>query len=679
MLVLNLHQAKQFLEALHARLGDLGSTGFIEVRGKREGEELSFRRFYQCVADLVADMKGWPPDQNYWVGVAPRKSNRGGKKEDCLALTACFGDVDVGTAGHKAATKYKDKASALAVIERFPLRPSILVDSGGGFQPYWLFREPVSLTNGHFARLERINKGLSLALGGDVGVTDAARILRLPGTYNMKLAGNPRPVKILWHEPDRLYDLAELSRYEVKPKGKRESIREGAAAGAALGSGDYVSYARAALGYELAELARTHERSRNRNNRLNQAAFSLGRLIGAGFLDRRSVEAALYGVALHIGLGEAEIRATIKSGIEAGIKEPRDIPEKEPKAKGGQKAQDIPHGKQDETQEQSKNSWKANFQLEKTETDHSAIHFISAAELETIEFPDRKEIVKDILPEGYVLLGARPKKGKSWIALGLGVSVSSGGCALGKADLKVAKGKVLYLCLEDKLRRAKKRLKKILGGEPFPEDLILAERWPRLDKGGFEALGEWLKEHSDCRMVVIDSFTKIKPPRPKHIDPYDFDMAVGGALQNLAQKYRICLLMIYHTRKSAADDPLDEIMGSTGIAGAADAVLVLKRGRGEADGTLSIAGRDVEELELALKFHKQVGIWELLGAAEEYTKSKERQEILQILKENGPLTPMQVSGFLGKNYGNVKTLMWKMANKGQEIKSVNGKYEILKK
>ena len=48
MLVLDPHQAQQFLETLHARLGDIRGPAFIEVRGKREGEELGFRRFYQC-------------------------------------------------------------------------------------------------------------------------------------------------------------------------------------------------------------------------------------------------------------------------------------------------------------------------------------------------------------------------------------------------------------------------------------------------------------------------------------------------------------------------------------------------------------------------------------------------------------------------------------------------------
>ena len=88
---------------------------------------------------------------------------------------------------------------------------------------------------------------------------------------------------------------------------------------------------------------------------------------------------------------------------------------------------------------------------------------------------------------------------------------------------------MLYLALEDKLRRTKKRLEIILGDAPFPEDLILAENWPRLDKGGLEALQEFLKEHSDCRLVVVDSYSRIKPTRPKNSDPYDFDMAWGSA------------------------------------------------------------------------------------------------------------------------------------------------------
>jgi len=84
----------------------------------------------------------------------------------------------------------------------------------------------------------------------------------------------------------------------------------------------------------------------------------------------------------------------------------------------------------------------------------------------------------------------------------------------------------------------------------------------------------------------------------------------------------------------------------------------------------------VEEQELALKFHPQEGMWELMGDAAEYAKSRQRQEIITLLRENGPKTPKEIAEALGKNHSNIKALLWKMAN-DQEIKSVDGKYETL--
>jgi len=306
------------------------------------------------------------------------------------------------------------------------------------------------------------------------------------------------------------------------------------------------------------------------------------------------------------------------------------------------------------------------------------IRFVSGRELEALDFPEPVWIIPNILGEGYIILAGRPKLGKSWLGLCLAVAVATGGYTLGKTELRATQGKVLYLGLEDKLRRLQKRLKQILGDSPFPDDLLLAESWPRLDKGGLEALQDFLKEHDDCRLVVIDTLAKVRPPRQKNIDPYEHDAAVGGALQGLAHQFRVSLLVVTHTRKSEAADVLDEVSGTTGITGAADAIMVLKRGRGKADGTLTLAGRDIEEQELALKFHPDEGMWELMGEAAEYALSEQRQEIIQILRENGPKTPKELADLLDKKPGNIKKLLWTMA-KVQEIKSVNGRYELFKK
>jgi hypothetical protein len=61
----------------------------------------------------------------------------------------------------------------------------------------------------------------------------------------------------------------------------------------------------------------------NRNDTLNKAAFALGQLVGAGLLDRRSVERELTDAALSVGLGRVEIARTIASGLNAGGRRPR--------------------------------------------------------------------------------------------------------------------------------------------------------------------------------------------------------------------------------------------------------------------------------------------------------------------------------------------------------------------
>lgn len=86
-------------------------------------------------------------------------------------------------------------------------------------------------------------------------------------------------------------------------------------------------YGQAALASELARLSAAVEGERNDN--LNRSAFSLGSLVAGGELDKGQVAAALLAAAISIGLPEAEARATIKSGLDAGAMEPRTAPKGE--------------------------------------------------------------------------------------------------------------------------------------------------------------------------------------------------------------------------------------------------------------------------------------------------------------------------------------------------------------
>src|SRR5580704_865543 len=86
------------------------------------------------------------------------------------------------------------------------------------------------------------------------------------------------------------------------------------------------AYAEAALAQECAKLAGT---TSGRNNQLNASSFAMGQLADAG-LDRQDAEERLFIAAQANGYvakdGAAAARATIRSGFDAGVLQPRSIP-----------------------------------------------------------------------------------------------------------------------------------------------------------------------------------------------------------------------------------------------------------------------------------------------------------------------------------------------------------------
>jgi len=72
------------------------------------------------------------------------------------------------------------------------------------------------------------------------------------------------------------------------------------------------------------------------------------------------------------------------------------------------------------------------------------------------------------------------------------------------------------------------------------------------------------------------------------------------------------LLVNHHDRKASAEDFVDSVSGTHGLAGAADTIVVLTRDRQETAGLLKVTGRDVAEGEYAVQF-KDGAVWELDG------------------------------------------------------------------
>ena len=83
-------------------------------------------------------------------------------------------------------------AMAIAHVAQLSPAPSVIVASGGGFQCFWLFDKPFMLiTDADRKRAIDLQKRWVNFVGGDPGVCDIRRVLRLPGSINHKKAYAP--------------------------------------------------------------------------------------------------------------------------------------------------------------------------------------------------------------------------------------------------------------------------------------------------------------------------------------------------------------------------------------------------------------------------------------------------------------------------------------------------------
>lgn len=309
----------------------------------------------------------------------------------------------------------------------------------------------------------------------------------------------------------------------------------------------------------------------------------------------------------------------------------------------------------------------------------------TVAEVLARDIPPARWAVRDLVPEGVSLLVGAPKVGKSWLGLQFGMCIADGS-PLWHGREPEAAGDVLLLALEDNDRRIQSRAGKLLEAradvderghlvrKPDCTRLHYATTWPRMDAGGIEQLSEWLTEHPDARLVVIDTLGRFRPPESARASAYAQDYKIGELLKPLADRHGVAILLLHHNRKAAAADVLETVSGTQGLTGSVDALLILRRERGQMDAALYVVGRDIEhELDHALKFDAPTCTWSSVGSVAEAQMSRERAEVLEFLQDSGPASPREIAEGVDRTGGAVRRLLGKMVRDG-EVRNQGGKY-----
>lgn len=304
------------------------------------------------------------------------------------------------------------------------------------------------------------------------------------------------------------------------------------------------------------------------------------------------------------------------------------------------------------------------------------------------EFPPLSWAIDGLIPEGYGLIVAPPKAGKSWFVLDIAVACATGSRALDALPAK--KRPVLYLALEDGHRRLQERLNVLKDARHVQPNNSLKLV---VDADSLEAdalISLFIKEHHDeAPLIILDTIGRVMPGKAAGENEYQRDYRFGAKLKKyVAAMPGGTLLAVHHTNKGIHSDFQNAVSGTQGIAGAADFTAVIQRQRNEDEAVLSITGRDVPEAEYGMKF--DAGLWSIVGgdlstaseavaeirAAQAQSNLGDRMtEIVHFVDQSDtPVTPAAIAEKFGLTRKDAGSYLARAERKDLIAKQGRGKY-----
>ena len=252
------------------------------------------------------------------------------------------------------------------------------------------------------------------------------------------------------------------------------------------------------------------------------------------------------------------------------------------------------------------------------------IELIDAETLYYMPIDHPKMVIEGLLSTGLAVLSGDSKIGKSWMVLWFGLKIAKGEPVWG---MPTNRSDVVYLALEDRRWRIQDRIQ-LLTDEPV-SNLKVGFSCGMLGQELETELEELLDSNPNIGIIFIDTFQKVRDNISGKTNAYAKDYQDLGALKKIADDHGICIFLVHHNRKERdASNVFHDITGSTGIAGVADTIMVLrKENHFNNNAVLSITGRDIEEKQLKLEMKKNV--WEV--TEELHFEDKKKTELPSVI------------------------------------------------
>ena len=105
-----------------------------------------------------------------------------------------------------------------------------------------------------------------------------------------------------------------------------------------------------------------------------------------------------------------------------------------------------------------------------------------------------------------------------------------------------------------------------------------------------------------AKCIIVDTVQAILNPSVTNKN-YDVTVEEYDALRKLAHKLSIAIIVVHHCKKTTdiSSEPLEKVIGSIGITGTAETILVMEQLKGTQDCKLTVIGKDVEQAKSTLR------------------------------------------------------------------------------
>lgn len=222
--------------------------------------------------------------------------------------------------------------------------------------------------------------------------------------------------------------------------------------------------------------------------------------------------------------------------------------------------------------------------------------------MKTISEMRKEAIKKDFIVDnlmksnGLYCLVARPKVGKSLLALQLANSIATGTTFLG---FRTSPSPVLYISTEMNSTQIIDRIDK-MGLNFNDENFVMIEQNPserKLNLMDLQIQFQDFANEYNGKFVVIDMFSGIDLNNGYDLNNYqDMGQVVIPKFRELCKKYNFTILLVHHLNKNNTS------LGSTAIDGSVDGKITLKQDSNLKNKILlNYESRDYEGLDFVLK------------------------------------------------------------------------------